>query len=83
MSMKLNNVKKLVELLIIKRNAAVIRTDEIVLLDELQYLLAIDNKMFPVSNAMECTCELDESTIEIEIEENKCSVCGLPRCVSE
>lgn len=80
--MNLNNVKKLVELLIIKRNAAVIRPDEFVLLDELQYLLAIDNKLFPVSNAKECACELDESTIEFEIEENKCSVCGLPICVS-
>ena len=81
--MKLSNVKKLVELLIIKRNTAVIRPDEIVLLDELQYLLAIDNKMFPVSNVMECVCELDESTIEFEIEENKCSVCGLPLCISK
>lgn len=80
--MKLSNVKKLVELLIIKRNTVVIRPDEFVLLDELQYLLAIDNMMFQVSNAMECTCELNESTIESEIEENKCSVCGLPLCVS-
>ena len=81
--MKLSIVKKLVKLLIIKRNAAIIRPDEIVLLDELQYLLAIDNKMFPISNVIECTCELDESTIESEIEENKCSHCGLPICVSE
>ncbi len=80
--MNLNNVKKLVEFLIIKRNAAVIPPDEIELLDELQYLLAIDKKMFPVTNAEECACELDESTIESEIEENKCTVCGLPLCVS-
>lgn len=80
--MKLSIVKKLVELLIIKRNAAIISPDEIVLLDELKYLLAIDSKIFPVSNVMECLCELDETTIEIEIEDNKCSVCGLPLCAS-
>jgi hypothetical protein len=75
--MKLNNVKKLVELLLIKRNSFIIRPDEMVLLNELQYLLAIDNSLFS-SSSIECNCELNAETIEREIENNTCFTCGRP-----
>ena len=81
-TMTLHNVKKLVELLLIKRNNFIIRPDEVVLLNELQYLLAIDNKLFSGSSTIECKCELNKANIESEIESNICFDCGLPLNVS-
>ncbi len=75
--MKLNNVKKIIELLLIKRNSFNIRLDEIELLIELQYLLAIDNSLIS-SSSIECQCDLNADTIEREIEKNTCLTCGRP-----
>jgi hypothetical protein len=75
--MKLNNVKKLIELLLIKRNIFTIRPDEIELLNELQYLLALDNSIFS-SSSIECQCDFNTDTIEREIEKNSCFTCGRP-----
>lgn len=68
--------------MLIKRDIAVIRPDEIVLLDELKYLLAIYYSLFPGSNSLECNCNLNAENIEIEIENNKCLDCGRPLCIS-
>lgn len=78
--MNLNNVKKLIELLLIKRNSFTIRPDEIELLNELQYLLAIDISLFSLSS-IECQCDLNTETIEREIEKNACFTCGHPLVV--
>lgn len=76
--MNLKNVKKLVELLIIKKHDSLIRSDEILLLNELQYLLSIYNSIFSVNNSIKCKCELNHDTIKREIDNNICFTCGLP-----
>lgn len=70
-------VKELIKHLIIKRNQSIINSDESVLLKELTYLYEFYNKNNNTSK-LECTCNIDYSNLENEIQNNRCSICDKP-----
>ncbi len=71
-------VRTILKLLLMKKHTTNVEQDELRLLEELQVLLlSNDNK----KNGLECYCEINHDTLEIEIENNQCSNCGLPLCV--
>lgn len=76
--MKYDKVKELIELLLTKKNSILLNKDEQQLLNELQSLLYLNYSIEINLNAIECKCEINKDTIESEIENNKCSECGLP-----
>jgi hypothetical protein len=75
--MKYKNVKEILELLLVKKNNFSIVNEEQELLNELQVLLLLANNN-TIDVKLECKCELDNDTIEEEVEINQCLDCGLP-----
>lgn len=76
--MKFRKVKEILELLLVKKNNFIIEKEEQELLNELQILLALANNSNSIEVNLECNCELDNNTIEEEVEINQCLDCGLP-----
>lgn len=76
--MDFKHLKILLELLLIKKNNFSIEKDEEELLIEIQFLLHKNNCREVDGLNKECKCELDENTIEDEIQKNRCVNCGLP-----
>ena len=72
------HLKKLLELLLIKKNNFSIEKYEHELLIEVQFILKKYNTWEVAKLNKECKCELDENTLEVEITKNKCVNCGLP-----
>lgn len=78
--MKLKNVKKVIELLLVKKHNFIIQKDELEFLNELQFLLDVANNK--ISNKKEeCECVIDYETIDKETELNQCLDCGLPLAI--
>jgi hypothetical protein len=76
--MEFKNVKEILELLLIKKNNFILEKNELDLLNELQFLLALGSTFSTNQEKTECNCPLNEATIEDEIKRNKCGSCGLP-----
>lgn len=76
--MELNNLKKILELLLIKKSAYIIKKDEEDLLNEINFLLKLANSYNLDKLKTECNCEINQDTLEKEIYVNQCLDCGLP-----
>lgn len=76
--MELNNLKKILELLLIKKSAYIIKKDEEDLLNEINFLLKLANSYNLDKLNTECNCEINLDTLEKEIYVNQCLDCGLP-----
>jgi hypothetical protein len=76
--MEFKKVTELLELLLIKKNNFSINEDEKLLIEELIYLLVSNKDSKDEDDLFECQCELNNDSIEKEIEMNQCNDCGLP-----
>lgn len=80
--MKYRKLKEVLKYLLIKKNNFKILKEEEEFLNELLDLLDLLNNCSKNELGYECVCELNEFTIEKEIELNKCIDCGFPLSVS-
>lgn len=79
--MEFKKVKEILEILVIKKNNFIVDNEELLLLNELQVLLSLTQNLKSDKSKTECDCELNEKTIEVEIENNQCFDCGFPLCI--
>ena len=76
--MEFKKVKQILEILLIKKYNFNVDNEELVLLNELQVLLSLATNLKSDKSKKECSCELNEKTIDYEIENNQCFDCGFP-----
>lgn len=79
--MELIRVIQILELLLFKKHNSTIKKKDEELLNELQTLVKLANKLNESTVKTECKCELKEHTLVGEIVNNKCLDCGLPLVV--